>query len=59
MAWMRATSNVAFAGPDLDRLYVPGGEPGALFRLDLGVKGLKILPPPAKCRRGVPGQFVS
>lgn len=41
------TSNVCFAGPNLDQLYVTGGEPGALFRLDLGVKGLKILPPKA------------
>jgi gluconolactonase len=40
------TSNVAFAGPAMDRLYVTGGEPGALFRLDLpSVKGLTILPP--------------
>jgi gluconolactonase len=39
------TSNVAFAGPEMDRLYLTGGEPGALFRLDLpGVKGLRILP---------------
>lgn len=38
------TSNVAFAGPKMDQLYVTGGEPGALFRLDLGVKGLVILP---------------
>jgi len=39
------TSNVAFAGPEMDKLYVTGGEPGALFRLDLpGVKGLTILP---------------
>ncbi len=42
------TSNVAFAGPDMDRLYVTGGDPGALFRLDLGVKGLVILPPKAR-----------
>jgi gluconolactonase len=43
------TSNVAFAGPAMDRLYVTGGEPGALFRLDLpGVKGLTILPPRAE-----------
>ncbi len=42
------TSNVAFAGPKMDQLYVTGGEPGALFRLDLGVKGLTILPPKAK-----------
>jgi gluconolactonase len=40
------TSNVAFAGPNMDTLYVTGGDPGALFRLDLpGVKGLTILPP--------------
>jgi gluconolactonase len=38
------TSNVAFAGPDLDRLYITGGQPGALFRLDLGVRGQPILP---------------
>ena len=45
------TSNVAFAGPDMDRLYMTGGEPGALFRLDLpGVKGLTILPPAARSR---------
>jgi gluconolactonase len=43
------TSNVAFAGPEMDRLYVTGGEPGALFRLDLkGVRGLTILPPRAR-----------
>jgi gluconolactonase len=42
------TSNVAFAGPAMDRLYLTGGEPGALFRLDLpGVRGLTILPPRA------------
>ena len=44
------TSNVAFAGPKLDQLFVTGaveadGTPGALFRLDLGVRGLAILPP--------------
>ena len=39
------TSNVAFAGPDGSTLFVTGGDPGALFRLDLGVKGLMILPP--------------
>jgi gluconolactonase len=39
------TSNVAFAGPNMDQLYLTGGEPGALFRLDLsGAKGLVILP---------------
>ena len=44
----QTTSNVAFAGPKMDQLYVTGGEPGALFRLDLGVKGLTILPPKGK-----------
>jgi gluconolactonase len=39
------TSNVCFAGKNMDQLYVTGGDPGALFRLDLGVKGLTILPP--------------
>lgn len=39
------TSNLAFAGPKMDQLYLTGGQPGALFRLDLGVKGLTILPP--------------
>ena len=39
------TSNVAFAGAKMDQLYVTGGDPGALFRLDLGVPGLTILPP--------------
>ncbi|HYP29852.1 MAG TPA: SMP-30/gluconolactonase/LRE family protein [Blastocatellia bacterium] len=45
------TSNVAFGGPNLDRLYVTGAlgdertSKGGLFRLDLkGVKGLRILP---------------
>jgi gluconolactonase len=44
------TSNVGFAGPQLDQLYVTGGlgveaGPGGLFRLDLkGVRGLVILP---------------
>jgi gluconolactonase len=43
------TSNVAFGGPKLDQLFVTGGlgaEAGAggVFRLDLGVKGLKVLP---------------
>jgi gluconolactonase len=39
------TSNVAFAGRDMSALYITGGEPGALFRLELpGVKGLVILP---------------
>ncbi|MGE3315044.1 MAG: SMP-30/gluconolactonase/LRE family protein [Planctomycetaceae bacterium] len=44
------TSNVAFGGPKMDQLFVTGGisgegnSPGGLFRLDLGVKGLVILP---------------
>lgn len=47
------TSNVAFGGPNHDQLYVTGGlgaeaGGGGLFRLDLGVKGLVILPPKAK-----------
>jgi gluconolactonase len=41
----RLTSNVAFGGKNMDQLYVTGGEPGALFRLNLGVRGLTILPP--------------
>ena len=36
------TSNCAFGGPKLDQLFVTGGPPGALFRLDLGVAGLEI-----------------
>jgi gluconolactonase len=43
------TSNVAFGGPRHDQLFVTGGlgneaGEGGLFRLDLGVKGLVILP---------------
>jgi len=43
------TSNVAFGGPGLDQLYVTGGlgaesGGGGLFRLDLGIAGLAILP---------------
>ncbi len=43
------TSNVAFGGPKHDQLFVTGGLAaeggrGGLFRLDLGVPGLKILP---------------
>jgi gluconolactonase len=44
------TSNVAFAGPNLDQLYITGAladektSKGALWRLDLkGVRGLKLL----------------
>jgi gluconolactonase len=44
------TSNVAFGGPQLDQLFVTGGlgveaSKGGLFRLDLGVRGLPVLPP--------------
>lgn len=43
------TSNVAFGGPELDQLFVTGGmegfpSKGGLFRHDLGVKGLRVLP---------------
>ena len=44
------TSNVGFAGPKMEQLYITGGlgkeeGGGGLFRLDLpGVRGLKILP---------------
>jgi gluconolactonase len=43
------TSNVAFGGPRLDQLFITGGigpeaGEGGLFRIDLGVKGLVILP---------------
>lgn len=38
------TSNVAFAGPGRSTLYITGGEPGGLFKLELGVPGLEILP---------------
>jgi gluconolactonase len=43
------TSNVAFGGRNHDQLFVTGsiqadGKPGAVFRLDLGIKGRLILP---------------
>jgi gluconolactonase len=43
------TSNVAFGGEKLDQLFITGGlgaesGGGGLFRIDLGVKGLRILP---------------
>lgn len=45
----RTTSNVAFGGLNMDQLFITGGleleaGPGGLFRIDLGVKGLVILP---------------
>ncbi len=42
------TSNVGFGGPQMDQLFVTGSladNKGAVFRLDLGVKGLAVLPP--------------
>jgi gluconolactonase len=44
------TSNVAFGGPNTNQLFITGGigaeaGEGGLFRIDLGVKGLTILPP--------------
>jgi gluconolactonase len=44
------TSNVAFGGPKIDQLFITGGigpeaGEGGLFHIDLGVKGLVILPP--------------
>jgi len=43
------TSNVAFGGPRMDQLFITGGigpeaGEGGLFRIDLGVRGLVILP---------------
>ena len=44
-----STSNVAFGGPNMDQLFVTGAlgqirkSEGALFRLDLGVKGQALL----------------
>jgi gluconolactonase len=47
------TSNVAFGGPKHDQLFITGGigkeaGEGGLFRIDLGVKGLVILPAKGK-----------
>lgn len=44
------TSNVAFGGPEMDQLFITGGlgaesGKGGLFRINLDVKGLVILPP--------------
>lgn len=45
---MRCTSNICFAGSNLDTVFVTGGDgeptPGGLVRLDVGVPGLPILP---------------
>jgi hypothetical protein len=44
----------------MDQLYVTGGEPGALFRLDLpGAKGLVILPARTKKPLALPGRVKS
>lgn len=48
-AGVLTTSNVAFGGPEMNQLFVTGAlgneqATGAVFRLDLGVKGLTILP---------------
>lgn len=46
----KTTSNVAFGGPKMDQLFITGGlvgeegSTGGLFRIDLAVKGLVILP---------------
>ena len=42
------TSNVASPARRWTSSTSPAATPGALFRLDLGVKGLTILPPKAK-----------
>jgi len=39
----RTTSNLCFAGPGLKTVYATGGEPGGLFRLDVGIEGLPLL----------------
>ena len=49
------TSNVAFGGPKHDQLFITGGigkeaGEGGLFRIDLGAKGLVILPAAKKGR---------
>jgi gluconolactonase len=43
------TSNVAFGGPEMSQLFITGGigpegGEGGVFRIDLGVKGLVVLP---------------
>lgn len=39
----RTTSNVCFAGPRFTTLYATGGEPGGLFRLEVGIPGVRLL----------------
>ena len=39
----RLTSNLCFAGPDFATIYTTGGEPGGLYRLDVGVPGISSL----------------
>ena len=38
------TSNLCFGGPNLDRVYATGGEPGAVMCLDVKTPGLRLLP---------------
>lgn len=52
-AGVLTTSNVAFGGPKKDQLFITGAlanekSTGAVYRLDLGVPGLVILPPQVK-----------
>ena len=37
------TSNLCFAGPEGETVYATGGDPGGLFRLDVGVPGRPLL----------------
>lgn len=37
------TSNLCFAGENLETVYATGGEPGGLFRLDVGIPGLPLI----------------
>lgn len=50
----RLTSNVCFGGPKFDQLYVTGGEPGGVFRLDVKTKGRRLIqdqkPPESESR---------
>ncbi len=40
----RLTSNLCFAGVEFSQIYATGGEPGGLYRLNVGVAGLRLLP---------------